>query len=106
MSDINTRIAELEAQLRLAKLERRKGAQAPRNEPGGALYWEVGAAIRKVRIAAGINQDELAKRVALSRTSIVNIEGGRQRLPLTTLYDIADALGVQAVALLPRNEDV
>lgn len=103
---INDRIADLEEQLRRAKLERRKGAQAPRNEPGGTLYWEVGAAIRKARISKGLNQQELADLVDLRRTSIVNIEGGRQRLPLTTLYDIADALGVQAVSLLPRNEDV
>lgn len=106
MSDINQRIAALEAELRLAKLERRKGAQGPRNEPGGILYWEVGTAIRKARVARGLSQPELADLVALRRTSIVNIEGGRQRLPLTTLYDIADALGVQATSLLPRNEDV
>ncbi len=105
MSELDARIAELDRQLRLAKLERRKGARAPRDEPGGALYWAVGVAIRQARINAGINQEELARRVDLRRTSIVNIEGGRQRLPLTTLYDIADALGVQAVALLPRNED-
>lgn len=104
--DINARITELEEELRRAKLERRKGNQEPRKEPGGMLYWVVGMAIRKARVSLGINQEELARRVDLRRTSIVNIEGGRQRLPLTTLYDIADALGVQAVALLPRNEDV
>lgn len=106
MSDVNKRIAELEEQLRRAKLERRKGAQGPRNEPGGTLYWEVGIAIRKTRVGKGLNQQELADLVGLVRTSIVNIEGGRRRIPLTTLYDIADALNVQAVALLPRNEDV
>lgn len=104
-TDLNARITELEEQLRKAKLERRKGNQEPRDEPGGVLYWEVGFAIRKARVSKGINQQELADLVGLRRTSIVNIEGGRQRLPLTTLYDIADALGVQAVALLPRNED-
>jgi DNA-binding XRE family transcriptional regulator len=100
------RIAVLEEQLRLAKLERRRGAQAPRDEPGGILYWTIGIAIRNARVASGMNQEELARRVELSRTSIVNIEGGRQRLPLATLYDIADALGLQATLLLPRNEDV
>jgi DNA-binding XRE family transcriptional regulator len=106
MDDINARITELEEQLRRAKRERRKGNQGPRDEPGGALYWEVGVAIRRARIDKGLSQPELADLVGLRRTSIVNIEGGRQRLPLTTLYDIADALGVQAVSLLPRNEDV
>lgn len=107
--DINERIAELEEELRKAKLERRiafRQSRQPRNEPGGVLYWTIGIAIRKARDVAGISQEELGKRVDLRRTSIVNIEGGNQRLPIATLYDIADALGVQAVALLPRNEDV
>ena len=104
--NVNERVDELERQLRLAKLERRKGAQAPRDEPGGVLYWTVGCAVRKARISKGISQQELADLVEMRRTSIVNIEGGRQRLPITTLYDIADALGVQATTLLPRNEDV
>jgi transcriptional regulator with XRE-family HTH domain len=54
----------------------------------------------------GISQEELGKRIGFVRTSIVNIECGRQRLPIATLYDIADALNVQAIALLPKNEDV
>jgi DNA-binding XRE family transcriptional regulator len=101
---IDARIAELERQLRDAKRERRLGG--PKDEPGGALYWEVGIAIRRKRELLGMSQEELANRAGIGRTSIVNIEGGRQRLPLTTLYDIADALQVQAVQLLPRNEDV
>lgn len=104
--DISDRITQLEQELRKAKLERRLAAQQPRNEPGGVLYFTVGIAIRAARQAKEMTQAELAKRTGLARTSIVNIEGGKQRLPLATLYDIADALGVQAVALLPRNEDV
>ena len=106
MNDIDQRIADLEAQLRMAKLDRRRGGQGPRDEPGGILYWTIGMAIRQARITVGISQEELARRVELSRTSIVNMESGRQRPPLATLYDIADALGVQATELLPRNEDV
>lgn len=100
------RIADLEAQLRAAKAERQLRAHAPMSEPGGLLYWQIGINIREARIAAGLTQAELAERVPILRTSITNIEAGRQRLPLTTLYDIADALKVQAVQLLPRNEDV
>lgn len=99
MSDLNARIAELEEQLRLAKRERRQAWDKPRDEPGGILYWTIGKKIREMRGATGISQEELGKRVDLLRTSIVNIECGRQRLPIATLYDIADALGVQAIAL-------
>lgn len=104
--DINDHIAALEQELRKAKHERRLATKGPRDEPGGILYFTIGTAIREARQATGINQEELARCVGLTRTSIVNIEGGHQRLPLSTLYDIADALEVQAVALLPRNEDV
>ncbi len=104
MSD--DRIAELEEQLRLAKLERRIANKQPRDEPGGLMYWTIGANIRRARDAAKLTQEEIAKRVGFERTSMANIEAGRQRLPIATLYDLADALGVQATALLPRNEDV
>lgn len=104
--DISDRIAALEQELRQAKLARRLASQQPRNEPGGVLYFTVGIAIRQARQAIEMTQGELAKRAGLARTSIVNIEGGKQRVPLATLYDIADVLGVQAVTLLPRNEDV
>jgi len=53
-----------------------------------------------------MSQEQLAKAIEFARTSIVNIEAGRQRLTIDTLYDIADALKIQAVSLLPRNEDV
>ena len=66
--NVNERIDELERQLRLAKLERRKGAQGPRDEPGGVLYWTVGCAIRKARISKGMSQQELADLVEMRRT--------------------------------------
>lgn len=42
---------------------------------------------------AGLTQAELAARVGLERTSITNIEGGRQVLTATTINAIAAALG-------------
>lgn len=106
MDDSRKRIAELEAQIREEKKRLREQTRQPRDEPGGLLYWEIGKRVREAREALGISQAELAMHVGVVRTSIVNIEGGRQRLPITMLYDIADALGVQATQLLPRNEDV
>lgn len=57
-----------------------------------------------------MSQEGLAKRVGLSRTSITNIEQGRQQVPLHMIYTFADALGVELTALLPdkkllANED-
>ena len=50
-----------------------------------------------------LTQEELGARVSLSRTSITNIEKGRQKILLHTLADIAEALQVAPVKLLPQN---
>lgn len=49
----------------------------------------------------GMTQDRLASLVQLSRTSITNIEQGRQHVSLHQLYSIAEALKVQPEVLLP-----
>jgi transcriptional regulator with XRE-family HTH domain len=64
-----------------------------------ALYIELG---KKIKNARGTrSQAELAKASSLSRTSITNIEKGRQHLPLHTLYSIANALEIPITELLP-----
>ena len=99
--------AQLDAQIKEAKRAARlAGKIPPWGEDGAELYRAVGDAIRSARLAQDMTQEQLARRIEMRRTSVVNIEAGRQRVPLATLYDIADALGVQAAALLPRNEDV
>lgn len=65
------------------------------------LYAHVGACIRKWRRKRGLNQKELADRVSLERTSITNIEAGRQKTLLHTFVGIARALGVEPAHLLP-----
>lgn len=72
------------------------------------FYVEFG---RKVRRQRGrddleLSQEALAKRVGLSRTSITNIEKGRQQIPLHALYTFADALGVDPTALLPDKKSL
>lgn len=64
-----------------------------------ALYIELG---KKIKNARGVrSQEDLAKACFLSRTSITNIEKGRQHLPLHTLYAIANALKIPIRELLP-----
>jgi transcriptional regulator with XRE-family HTH domain len=67
------------------------------------LYQEIGERVRKERDELGFSQIELAAEIGMTRTSVVNIEAGRQRLPIHTLYAIADALGVSVACLLPDN---
>lgn len=68
-----------------------------------AFYQEVGRLVRSARNQAGLTQDILAERVALSRTSVTNIERGRQKMLLHTLRDIAEAVGIEASELLPKG---
>jgi transcriptional regulator with XRE-family HTH domain len=67
------------------------------------FYEEFGRNLRHARQREGaeLSQEKLAKRVGMSRTSITNIEKGRQQIPLHMLYSLADALGLDPVALLP-----
>lgn len=48
-----------------------------------------------------MTQDDLALLAEISRTSVVNIEKGRQGVSLHTLYRLAQALDVPPAALLP-----
>jgi transcriptional regulator with XRE-family HTH domain len=65
------------------------------------LYAEFGERVRKYRRRLKLNQEDLGARVRLSRTSITNIEGGRQKILLHQLFALADALEVSPQALLP-----
>ena len=64
------------------------------------IYDQVAARIKTLREAAGMTQAELAEEIGLSRTSLVNIEQGRQRVMLHQLQEIAEILGVPLLLLV------
>jgi transcriptional regulator with XRE-family HTH domain len=66
-----------------------------------AFYADVGRRIYRARKECGLTQEALASLVALTRTSIVNIEKGRQKMLLHTLIDLAIALKRSPADLLP-----
>jgi transcriptional regulator with XRE-family HTH domain len=66
------------------------------------FYREVGQNVRMKREQLGLTQEALASQVALTRTSITNIEKGRQKLLLHTFVDIAHALNIEPALLLPE----
>lgn len=71
------------------------------------FYAEVGRRIRdaRKRRKPPLTQEELAGSVSLTRTSITNVEKGRQKFLLHTLADIAAALHVEPVSLLPAANE-
>jgi len=68
-----------------------------------AFYAEVGRRIRQTREERGLTQEALAELVSLTRTSITNIEKGRQKILAHTLVDLATALRVTPATLLPES---
>jgi transcriptional regulator with XRE-family HTH domain len=68
------------------------------------LYEEFGLRFRKRRNAVGLTQSQVAERVGLTRTSITNIERGRQHIVLHQLFLLASAVGSKPEDLLPDAE--
>lgn len=68
--------------------------------PADDFYESLGAAIKVRRTALGMNQAELGKRLGLSRTSITNIERGRQRLLIDQFCRVAEVLNCDRDLLL------
>lgn len=64
------------------------------------VYRAIGTRIQMLRSALGITQEDLAKKVGYTRTSLVNIEQGRQRIPLHQVEEIAKAIGCSVKHLL------
>lgn len=70
------------------------------------FYRQLGDNIRKCRKGRNLSQERLAALVGLTRTSLTNIEKGRQHPPLHTFCEILEQLNsfmkVDAADLLPR----
>lgn len=64
------------------------------------IYGAIGARARYIRETLGLTQADVAKRIGLTRTSLVNFEIGRQRLMLHTIERLATALGTTPKHLL------
>lgn len=67
------------------------------------FYKGVGERVRSARLDQKVTQEALAKLVGLTRTSLTNIEKGRQKILLHTFADLAAALRVPETELLPRK---
>ena len=61
----------------------------------------VGRRLQERRRQARLTQSELADATGLSRLTIVNIEGGQQPVKISTLWILANKLGIQLKDLIP-----
>lgn len=65
------------------------------------FYRGFGAAVRRRRDSLAMTQSTLGQRIGLTRSSVANLEAGRQRVPLHVLQQLSEALDVSAQELLP-----
>jgi len=68
------------------------------------IYSLFGSRVAALRHERGLKQAELAQRIGLSRSSVANIEAGRQKVLLHQISDIAQALDLSDVrSLMPAE---
>lgn len=59
-----------------------------------------GTALRRHRLARGLTQEDLAFESGVDRTFIARIESGRRQPTITTVFRLAQALGVPAAEVV------
>ena len=68
-------------------------------KPSLAQAW--GIVVRTQRMALGLSQAQLARRVGINRSTVSATEAGRRGDPiLRTVYDYGQAMGIPAAALI------
>lgn len=65
----------------------------------------IGARIKRLRLARGWNQEDLASRTGLHRNSIARMEHNAQGLSIDAYLVVADALGMPLWRLFRDEED-
>jgi len=68
-------------------------------------YRQIGETLRRLRRERDLSQELLAASCRMSRSALANIESGQQRLAVHQLLQLARALDVDPVALLPPAAD-
>ncbi|MBV9215318.1 MAG: helix-turn-helix transcriptional regulator [Acidobacteria bacterium] len=69
------------------------------------LYPKVGQKVKEIRDIQGVSQEVLATRLGVTRASISNLERGKQRIYLHTLFELGSALETDISELLPERTD-
>ncbi len=71
------------------------------------LDKKIGTTIRKLRVEAGMTQDQLANAIGYSsRSSIAGIEGGSRGIPKDQLENIAHLFGLSVEELIEQANQV
>jgi DNA-binding XRE family transcriptional regulator len=63
----------------------------------------VGERFKKLRISAGVTQDDIAKKAGIARPNVSRLESGKHTPSLSTLQKLADALGVPLAQVIEHD---
>lgn len=66
----------------------------------------VGRNVARLRREKGLTQEEVAERSGFSQQYLSSLERGRRNPTVITLYELAQALGVNHVALVTPDDEV
>lgn len=69
------------------------------------FYFQFGKNVKFYRCRKNLTQQQLSALTQLARSSIANIELGRQKILLHQLFDLAKALDVEPFDLLPKSDE-
>ena len=57
--------------------------------------------VNKLREDKGLTQEDFGKQIGLSRTSVINIEKGKQQMTLKNLYLICNFFDIKSTNIMP-----
>ncbi len=70
-----------------------------------SVYKLVSAKLKNRRLELELTQEDVVMRTDLTRTSLANIEAGRQNPPLHVIYQLCEVLDMEPKDILPyKNE--
>lgn len=72
------------------------------------LYALLGERIKRLRRMQSpeMNQEKLGQILGLTRTSVTNIERGKQKLTVDALYKLCETFSIEVSALMPTLSEV
>jgi len=85
---------------------RNRKPTAPIHPKTQSLYRHIGRAVKHAREALEMTQEELASQVGVARTSITNLEKGKQHFPLHHLLSVAELLHMDLVSFIPSSDEL
>jgi len=65
----------------------------------------VGRNVRRIRLEAGLTQEQFAERSGFAQQYVSSLENGRRNPTVVTIYELATALDVTPIDLLRPNID-